>query len=272
MTKLQIITQKVKQLEDQLHSIDYRYNNLRFRRKQETIRTFEKYMTPDTEGITATRFSERRMEFKLLSDEYSSITIERVNVEDIERSSWDDTLVDFKAYSNGLSLKNVEDLRKRSELQVKLAEQFEDFKDDMIAEVNTLQEKYDGWKKSVSDSRKPITDVLRPMQSEMSELQQEALENQLLKGITLKKETSRWHGAKYPSVRVKFDHEINNVKKIKVSRFSSTKKSADLELTREWKGYEGDVINDVQTIDRVRVDNFRYDIKRNLETSFKTTK
>ena len=258
MTKLQIITEKVKQLEDKLNSIDYRYNNLRFRRKQETIRTFKKYMTPDTEGITATRFTERRMEFKLLSDEYSSITIERINHEDIERSSWDDTLVDFKAYSNGLSLKNVEDLRKRSELQVKLAEQFEDFKDDMIAEVNTL--------------RKPITDVLRPMQSEMREMQQEALENQLLKGITLKKETSRWHGAKYPSVRVKFDYEINNVKKIKVLRFSPSRKSADLELTREWKGYEGDVINDIQTIDRVRVDNFRSDIKRNLEIPFKTSK
>ena len=44
MTKLQIITEKVKQLEDKLNSIDYRYNNLRFRRKQETIRTFKKYI------------------------------------------------------------------------------------------------------------------------------------------------------------------------------------------------------------------------------------
>lgn len=272
MKKFEIITLKVKQLQDQLNSIESRYDNLCFRRKQETIRTFKKYMTPDIEGITAKRFDKRRMEFSLLSDEYASITIERINHEDIERSSWDDTLVDFKAYSNGLSLKNVEDLKKRSELQVKLAEQFEDFKDDMIAEVNTLQEKYDGWKKSIIDSRKPITDILRPMLSELNELKQEALENELLKGITLKKETSRWHGAKYPSVRVKFDYEINNVKKIKVLRFSSTKKSADLELTREWKGYEGDVMEDIQTIDRVRVDNFRSDIKRNLETSFKTTK
>jgi len=31
-------------------------------------------------------------------------------------------------------------------------------------------------------------------------------------------------------------------------------------------------MEDIQTIDRVRVDNFRSDIKRNLETSFKTTK
>ena len=153
MTKLDIIKIKVDKFDETIDSLDTRLNRLHWRRKQETINIFKKFMTPDTDGIEIKNISDRRMEFILLNDKYSSMTIERINQEDIERASWDDTLVDFKAYSNGLSLKNVEELKKRSELQVKLAEQFEDFKDDMIAEVNTLQEKYDGWANSVSDLR-----------------------------------------------------------------------------------------------------------------------
>ena len=155
MTKLDIIKIKVDKFDETIDSLDTRLNRLHWRRKQETINIFKKFMTPDTDGIEIKNISDRRMEFILLNDKYSSMTIERINQEDIERASWDDTLVDFKAYSNGLSLKNVEELKKRSELQVKLAEQFEDFKDDMIAEVNCVQEKYDGWKKELT-KRSPV--------------------------------------------------------------------------------------------------------------------
>ena len=130
MTKLDIIKIKVDKFDETIDSLDTRLNRLHWRRKQETINIFKKFMTPDTDGIEIKNISDRRMEFILLNDKYSSMTIERINQEDLERASWDDTLVDFKAYSNGLSLKNVEELKKRSELQVKLAEQFEDFKDD----------------------------------------------------------------------------------------------------------------------------------------------
>ena len=266
MKKLEILKLKVDKLEEKLDSVDTRINNLRWRRKQETINIFKKYMTPDVDGIDIKNVSEKRMEFILLDDKYSSMTIERINVEDIERASWDDTLVDFKAYSNGLSLKNVEELKKRSELQVKLAEQFEDFKDDMIAEVNCLQEKYDGWKKELYKRQRAAQEEIRPFRKELNELQEADLEKRLLQGITFPKIHSKWSSPKYPSFDVKWDWKIRDVKKLKVLRFSASKKSADIELTRQGKDWDGKIWTDVQKIDRVRVDNFKNRVKHTLKT------
>jgi len=265
MTKLDILQVKVDKLYDELDSLDTRMNKLRFRRQKETVNIFTKYMDPDTEGIKMKDFTYRRMEFILLDDKYSSMTIERVNKEDLERLSWDDTLVDFKAYSNGLSLKNVEELKKRSELQVKLAEQFEDFKDDMIAEVNTMQEKYDGWIKELNKEYRELKDKVRPFSKELDDLKEKALEDKLLKGVTFKKEENRWGRASYPSVDVKWDWKMNNVKKLKVLRFSASRKSADLEITREWVDWDNKVTNTTEVVERVRVDNFKYTVKNNLK-------
>jgi len=267
MKKLEILKLKVDKLEEKLDSVDTRINNLRWRRKQETINIFKKYMTPDVDGIDIKNVSERRMEFILLDDKYSSMTIERINVEDIERASWDDTLVDFKAYSNGLSLKNVEQLKKRSELQVKLAEQFEDFKDDMIAEVNSMQEKYDGWRKKLYKSQKAAQEEVRPFRKELDELREIELDKRLLKGIEFAKIHSRWSSPHYPSFDVKWDERIRDVKKLKVLRFSASKKSADLELTRQGKDWDGKIWTDVRKVNRVRVENFKRHIKYHLKTN-----
>ena len=266
MTKLDIIKIKVDKFDETIDSLDTRLNRLHWRRKQETINIFKKFMTPDIDGIEIKNISDRRMEFILLNDKYSSMTIERINQEDIERASWDDTLVDFKAYSNGLSLKNVEELKKRSELQVKLAEQFEDFKDDMIAEVNCVQEKYDGWKKELTKRVKDIKDKAKPFREELRELEEADLEKKLLKGVTFKKIESRWSSPKYPDFEVKWDEKIRDVKKLKVLRFSASKKSADIELTRQGKDWDGKIWTDVRKINRVRVDNFKNKVKYTLKT------
>lgn len=267
MTKIEIITRKVEKLDNELDSLESRYNRLRYRRKNQTVNIFKKYMTPSVDGLSLSRVDDVRMEFILLEDKYSSMTIERVNQEDLERLSWNDTLIDFKAYSNGLSLENVELLKKRSELQAKLAEQFEDFKDDMIAEVNTMQEKYDNFLSVISELIKTKREEAKPFRIELTDLSEKALEESLLKGIDLNKEESRYSKPSYPSVRVKFDYEVSNVKNIKVIRFSGTKKSADLELTTEYRDWEGKVYTDSRTVNRVRVDNFKYDVKRNLKLS-----
>src|SRR5210317_256112 len=109
-SKLEIIQLKVDKFNEEREELDTRISRLRWRRKQEVERVFRKFFTPDTEGIRISSLSERRIELALLDDKYGSIIIERINLADIERGSWSDELVDFKAWSNVVTLKNVEEL------------------------------------------------------------------------------------------------------------------------------------------------------------------
>ena len=87
-----------------------------------------------------------------------------------------------------------------------------------------------------------------------------------MKGVTFKKIESRWSSPKYPDFEVKWDEKIRDVKKLKVLRFSASKKSADIELTRQGKDWDGKIWTDVRKINRVRVDNFKNKVKYTLKT------
>ena len=263
-TKLEIIQRKVDQFNQRQNLLEDRINSLRWRRKQEVERVFRKFFTPDTEGIRVSSLSERRIELALLDDNYGSIIIERINREDIERSTWSDELVDFKAWSNGVTLKNVEELEKRAELQIKFAQQFVDFKDDAIAEVNHVQEKYSKWIDGLHDEQFKLREDSRPFTKELSELKEERLMNQLMEGVELKmSEPTRWSKGRFPELQVKFDWTLRDVKKVKVNRLTASGKSADIEVVQEWKDWDGNVQTSTQSIERVRLDNIK-SILRNV--------
>ena len=99
-----------------------------------------------------------------------------------------------------------------------------------------------------------------------SKLEEADLEKKLLKGVTFKKIESRWSSPKYPDFEVKWDEKIRDVKKLRVLRFSASKKSADIELTRQGKDWDGKIWTDVRKINRVRVDNFKNKVKYTLKT------
>ena len=122
-SKLEISQKKVDQFNGKLDSLESRVRVLRWRRKQEVERVFRKFFTPDREAIRITQLSEIRIELAFLDVKYNSLIIERISRNDIVKSSWSDELIDFKACSNGVTLKNVEELEKRAELQIIFAQQ-----------------------------------------------------------------------------------------------------------------------------------------------------
>lgn len=257
-TKLDIIQAKVSKFENKLALLENRKGALGWRRKQEVERVFKKFFTPDAEGIRISSLSERRIELALLDDRHGSIIIERINQEDIERGSWSEELVDFKAWSNGVTLKNVEELEKRAQLQIKFAQQFVDFKDDAIAEVNHVQDRYDNWLNSLYKEAAEIRDEMRPFITELSELKEERLMNQLLEGVELKmSEPTRWSKGRFPELQVKYDWTLRDVKKVKVNRLTASGKSADIEVVQEWKDWDGNIQSSTQNVERVRLDNIK---------------
>ena len=264
-SKLDIIRLKINKFNSRLELLDSRVSSLRYRRRQEVMRVFEKFFTPDSNDIRIYTLSDRRLELALLDDKYGSIVIERVNQEDIERGSWSDELVDFKAWSNGVTLKSVEELEKRAELQIQFTQQFSDFKDDAIAEINNTQERYDTW---ISKLYKEIDELRKekaPFSKELSQLEEENLMNQLVQGVEFKlSEPTRWNSGRFPELQVKYDWTIRDVKKVKVLRLTPSGKSADIEVLQEWKDWEGNVQTRVETVERVRLDNIKSTLRQNI--------
>lgn len=261
-TKLEILKAKVSKFKQELDSLDERTKLIRWRRQKEVVRVLEKFFAKDLqEGIRVNRLSYDRLEYTLLDDTYNSITIQRIDKQGIERGSWSDELVDFKAYTNGLSLKNVEEMEIRANLQISIAQLFNDFKDDAIAEINFIQEKYDRFQDTLWEAIKNKKEELAPFSKELKELEEAEVEKKLLEGIELELQSSRWGNPQYPELEVKFDRILRNVKKLKVSRFSASRKSADIEVVQEWKDYDGKVSTRTENIDRVRVDKFKNLVK-----------
>ena len=264
-SKLDILQVKVDKFEDKLARLESRSGLLRWRRKQEVERVFRKFFTPDTEGIRISSLSERRMELALLDDNFGSIIIERVNQEDIERGSWSDELIDFKAWSNGVTLKNVEELEKRAELQIKFAQQFTDFKDDAIAEVNHVQEKYDKWLNILHGEIRSISEEKRPFVKELSDLKEARFLDQLKEGVELKMtEPTRWSKGRFPELQVKFDRILRDVKKVKINRLTASGKTADIEVIQEWKDWDGNTHTRVEIVERVRLDNIKSTLRQSI--------
>ena len=157
-----------------------------------------------------------------------------------------------------IGFSSVEELEKRASLQIKFAQQFSDFKDDAIAEVNHVQEKYSNWIEGLYEEQSKLTELSRPFSKELSELKEERLMNQLMEGVELKmSEPTRWSKGRFPELQVKFDWTLRDVKKVKVNRLTASGKSADIEVTQEWKDWGGNVQTATQNIERVRLDNIK---------------
>ena len=261
-SKFEILKLKVSKFNRELKSLERRIDLLMYRREQEVKRVFEKYFASDLqEGIIVSHLSSMRIEYTLLDDTYNTITIKRIDKQDVERGTWSDELVDFKAYTNGMSLKNVEEMELRANLQISIAQLFNDFKDDAMAEVNYVQEKYDKFIGIIVEASREKRNEIEPFRTELRVLKEVEIEKKLLEGIEFELQETRWGNPKYPALEVKYDWTINNVKRLKVRRFSASRKSADIEVIQEWKDYDGKVSTRTENIERVRVDKFKNLVK-----------
>jgi len=60
-----------------------------------------------------------------------------------------------------------------------------------------------------------------------------------------------------PSLEVRFNWTISRISKIKITKKTASGKSADLEITTRYKNYEGEITENVTTVDKVRMDKIQ---------------
>ena len=102
-----------------------------------------------------------------------------------------------------------------------------DFNDDIIAHWNTIEKKYDVYVDSFSKKRDELNEAIHSQERDIAKLEQEALTELLTtKGVEFRKS----NGGRLPSLEVRWDWDVSRIKKLKVTRFTPSGKSADIEV------------------------------------------
>ena len=127
-----------------------------------------------------------------------------------------------------------------------------DYQDDIIAELNMVQERYEKYITILRDKQYELKKSINQQQSDINELRKEEILSKLTtEGIELDTNKKENKDSYLPSLEVKFDWTLRSVKALKVLRMTTSKKSADVEVTtRDWQGGLHKTI-----VERVRMDN-----------------
>ncbi len=136
-----------------------------------------------------------------------------------------------------------------------------DFKDDILAEFNQLEEEYDGNTSELQKSLWEIKKSIDQQQSDIAKLKKEELTSKLTaEGIELDGNKNKG-GFYLPSFEFKRNSITHGVKAIKVLKMSVSGKTVDLELKkRDWNGEIYTTIKE-----RVRMDNVISFLNKNKE-------
>ena len=158
---------------------------------------------------------------------------------------------------------------KRMKLIGKVGEVILDFKDDIIAEYNSVKGEF---KDGISNFNKEIWALekkVREMKSEIETIENDALMEKVESdGIEFKVDEEKLYTL--PDLDVRFNWTVKNIQKIKVTGKTKSGKSCDLELVTVRKNWnsekdEYETVYYTNTYERVRMDKISYLVSWNKD-------
>ena len=139
----------------------------------------------------------------------------------------------------------------------------EDFGDDIIAELNMIEAKYDNLIESFRPFLKELKKSIDSQTEDINKLEKENMMEKLFDedGISFSPEKDdSW----LPRFEVKWDWEISSVAGLRGVKKSASGKSVDLEVKRRFRDWESnDWKFDSVKVERVRFDKVESFLKRN---------
>lgn len=260
MTRLEILEKKVDALYDNKAGIENRIEMLSNRMKREQKSILEMYI--DTYDFFKVNYFDDRVSVYVKDSNYSLLDMyvyDEWNGDERTYNRIDFSTSSFRTeFGEGEDMKWVEE---RFKMLAFYSQTLADFGDDILAEFNTVKEKYSKLIKALYELERPIRKEIRELNEKLDGLKDEEMLSKLLSedGLTIEnKEDDNY----LPSFQVKFDWELNSVKSIRGLKKSSSGKSIDLEVAVR-RGYGEDKKLEVLKIDRVRFDNVKRFINRN---------
>jgi prefoldin subunit 5 len=274
MTRTEILKVRLDELDKENNKLKVRVKNLYIRRQKELINVLKDWFIPfniEDRDVTF-NFTEFRVEvLRKLKDENKVIFWFSL------REEWDGnttyTGFDINKFSGGAIVN--EDVVKEFFLAAKWSQFILDYQDDIVAELNMVQERYQNYIEVLRGKQQEIVKSINQQQSDIDKLEKEALTEKLTsKGFKfVKSEDGQWRSGRLPELEVRYDWTISRIKSLKVLRMSASGKSADLEITQKsnrWdeasKSYvDTDVVDIFKTVRMDKVESLLRSAKVNKQ-------
>ena len=251
MTRTEILKIRLDELDKERTNIQVRTKRLYIRRQKELINVLRDWFIPFNieDKDVSFNFTEYRVEvLKKQKEEDKVIFWFKL------REEWDGkttyTGFELDSYFGGTIVN--EDTVTEMILTAKWSQFVLDYQDDIIAELNMVKERYESYTDILRSKEREVKKAINQQQFDIDELVKENILSKLTtEGIELDTNKSKKKDSYLPSLEVKFDWTLRSVQALKVLRMTTSKKSADVEVTtRDWQGGLHKTV-----VERVRMDN-----------------
>jgi hypothetical protein len=261
MTRTEILKIRLDELDKERTNIQVRAKRLYIRRQKELINVLSDWFIPFNieDKDVSFKFTEYRVEVLRKQKEEDKVIFWFKL-----REEWDGkttfTGFELNRYYDGFIVN--EDIVTEMILTAKWSQFVLDYQDDIVAELNMVQERYDKFIEAIGKKEGELRKAINQQQSDIDELEKE---NNLAKlttvGIELDTNKRKNKDSYLPSIELKYNWTMHYIKALKVLRMTASKKSADIEIKkRDWNG-------DIHTIkvEKVRMDNILHFVNYNKE-------
>ena len=263
MTRLEILEKKADALYDNRAGIENRIEMLSNRMKREQKSILKKYI--DTYDYFKVNYFDDRVSVYAKDSNYSLLDMYVYDEWNGDERLYNRIDFSTSSFRTEFGNSNMEWAAFNAEERFKMLAFYSkvlfDFSDDILAEFNTVKEKYSKLIKNLHELDSPIRKEIRELSEKLGRLEDEELMEKLMSENGLMIENKEGDNS-LPNFQAKFDWELHSVKSIRGLKKSSSGKSIDLEVAVR-RGYGEDKKLEVIKIDRVRFDNVKRFIYNN---------
>ena len=260
MKSIEILVEKREEIYDKINGIENRIENINSRKKNELKSILEKYI--DTYDGFVVRYFSDKVSVYVKDSNYS--LLDMYVYDEWKSDSRSYNRIDFSTSSFRTEFTSETDMKwaaERFEVLAFYSKALADFTDDILAEFNTVNDKY--WKmvEALYEAKRPLNKEVREINESKDKLEDQDMMNRLMSddGLMIEPEKDDNY---LPRFQVKFNYELNSVKSIRGVKKSSSGKSVDLQVSVR-RGYGDEKRLEVIDVDRVRFDNVKSFIYKN---------
>lgn len=237
------LVSKKEELRTQLNVLESRSRSLSIRRRQELKRVWAKYFSPIGDDVI--EFNHQGIEVKTPDSKWSFMQLwsrsEWVEGGDYEEIT--DIEVVVSRFDGSTKSSDGQWIVDRFDRISKYSQMLVDFKDDIMAELNSVEERYGKFQYHMYELRKPVREEHNMIDVKISEIEkEETIKKLTTEGIELvqPEEEKDKYWSNGPRIDLKFNWSMSNVDKLKVTKMSASGKSCDVEVhTSSYYGKDG---------------------------------